>query len=150
MSDNWKRRDNGMVCSTCISYVRKEPKGDTQVREVGRCRKHAPTMNGFPVVFPSDWCGDHRLDEDKVAPTSTASAHSVCKNQNGCHEKCEPSIDSFDAIRDAVLEEAALAIEPTPCASHPSGSSMVCAYCNWVTSRMGAVDLIRELIGSDH
>ena len=33
---------------------------------VGRCRKHAPTMNGYPVVFMNDWCGDHKLDETKI------------------------------------------------------------------------------------
>lgn len=27
----------------------------------GRCRRHAPTMGGYPVVFPDDWCGDHKL-----------------------------------------------------------------------------------------
>jgi hypothetical protein len=30
---------------------------------VGRCRRHAPTMNGYPVVYKYDWCGDHKLDE---------------------------------------------------------------------------------------
>jgi hypothetical protein len=33
------------------------------VSALGRCRRHAPTMNGFPVVWESDWCGDHKLDE---------------------------------------------------------------------------------------
>ena len=33
---------------------------------VGRCRRHAPTMNGFPVVFTKDWCGDHKIDECKT------------------------------------------------------------------------------------
>jgi hypothetical protein len=33
---------------------------------VGRCRRHAPTMNGYPVVYINDWCGDHRIDENKV------------------------------------------------------------------------------------
>jgi len=32
---------------------------------IGRCRRHAPTMNGYPVVFTTDWCGDHKLDETK-------------------------------------------------------------------------------------
>ena len=36
------------------------------VTEVGRCRRHAPTMNGYPAVFPTDWCGDHKLDETKI------------------------------------------------------------------------------------
>jgi hypothetical protein len=23
-------------------------------------------MNGWPVMFPGDWCGDHKLDEEKL------------------------------------------------------------------------------------
>ncbi len=26
----------------------------------------APTMNGYPVVFVGDWCGDHKLNEEAV------------------------------------------------------------------------------------
>ena len=33
---------------------------------LGRCRRHAPTMSGYPAVFEADWCGDHKLDETKV------------------------------------------------------------------------------------
>jgi hypothetical protein len=33
---------------------------------LGRCRRHAPTMNGYPAVFVTDWCGDHKLDETKI------------------------------------------------------------------------------------
>jgi len=33
---------------------------------IGRCRRHAPTMTGWPVVFNTDWCGDHKLDEEKI------------------------------------------------------------------------------------
>lgn len=34
---------------------------------IGRCcRKRAPTMTGYPVVFGKEWCGDHKLDEEKV------------------------------------------------------------------------------------
>jgi hypothetical protein len=35
-------------------------------RLLGRCRRHAPTMNGFPAAWSDDWCGDHKLDETKV------------------------------------------------------------------------------------
>ena len=28
-----------------------------------RCRRHAPTVNGYPAVFQNDWCGDHKLDK---------------------------------------------------------------------------------------
>jgi hypothetical protein len=34
--------------------------------KIGRCRRRAPTMNGYPAVKPDDWCGDHRLDENKI------------------------------------------------------------------------------------
>ena len=58
--DPWKHRSVGMRCSTCMWYV---PKGDSNI---GRCRRHAPTMNGYPVVYDNDWCGDHKLDETLV------------------------------------------------------------------------------------
>lgn len=35
---------------------------------VGRCRRHAPTMQGWPVMYDSDWCGDHKLNENATAP----------------------------------------------------------------------------------
>jgi hypothetical protein len=48
-------------------FVSKESAGaiKSDVAVVGRCRRHAPTMNGYPVVFVNDWCGDHRIDENK-------------------------------------------------------------------------------------
>jgi len=65
--DPWKHRSAGMRCATCMWFVVKDP-GDEPARagergEVGRCRRHCPTMNGYPVVFASDWCGDHKLNE---------------------------------------------------------------------------------------
>ena len=59
--DPWKNRSEGMRCKTCMYYVPKEVVGGTY--RVGRCRRHAPTMSGYPVVFETDWCGDHKLDE---------------------------------------------------------------------------------------
>jgi hypothetical protein len=63
--DNWKHRSAGMRCKTCIWFVGKGP-FEAQVADIGRCRRHAPTMNGYPVVFGTDWCGDHKLDENKL------------------------------------------------------------------------------------
>jgi hypothetical protein len=40
---------------------------------LGRCRRHAPTMSGFPVVYEDDWCGDHKLKEIPYEPTTTCS-----------------------------------------------------------------------------
>jgi hypothetical protein len=39
---------------------------ETRRGALGRCRRHAPTMNGYPATFESDWCGDHKLDENKA------------------------------------------------------------------------------------
>ena len=67
MSDNWKGRPVTMLCSTCMYYVPKEStSGSTPI---GRCRRNAPTMKGFVPVYPTDWCGEHRLDEEKLAHT---------------------------------------------------------------------------------
>jgi len=63
--DPWKHRSKGMVCATCMFFVIKVT-DQPHVKTLGRCRRHAPTMNGYPAVFKSDWCGDHKLDENKI------------------------------------------------------------------------------------
>lgn len=52
--DPWVGRSKNMICATCMWY---SPKCE----ETGRCRRRCPTMNGYPVVYPRDWCGDHKL-----------------------------------------------------------------------------------------
>lgn len=73
--DPWRHRSKGMRCETCMFYVKKapvdQPREHTLLRhddatELGRCRRHAPTMRGYPAVFVTDWCGDHKLDENKL------------------------------------------------------------------------------------
>jgi len=59
-TDNWQHRSSGMVCATCMWWVEKG-------NGLGRCRRRAPTMNGWPALYHTDWCGDHKLDENKVA-----------------------------------------------------------------------------------
>lgn len=63
--DPWAHRSKGMRCDTCIWFVPKE-RASLGTGPVGRCRRHAPTMNGYPVVYMTDWCGDHRVDENRV------------------------------------------------------------------------------------
>jgi len=58
--DPWAHRSDNMRCKTCMWFALKG------TGNVGRCRRHAPTISGYPVVFVSDWCGDHKLDETKV------------------------------------------------------------------------------------
>lgn len=57
--DNWKHRSENMLCKTCMYFVPKKGK-------IGRCRRSAPTMKGWPALFETDWCGDHKIDENKV------------------------------------------------------------------------------------
>ena len=65
--DPWKHRSKRMACATCMWFVTKEKsEGKDNIAPIGRCRRHAPTMNGYPVVFENDWCGDHKLDENAV------------------------------------------------------------------------------------
>ena len=61
-NDPWKHRSKEMTCKTCMWFM---PKAiEDKFSHIGRCRRHAPTMGGFPVVFDTDWCGDHRLNEE--------------------------------------------------------------------------------------
>ena len=46
--DNWENREM-FICKTCMHYINT------------RCRKHAPTLSGFPAVYLTDWCGDHKI-----------------------------------------------------------------------------------------
>ena len=66
--DNWMHKSTSMKCLTCCFFVPKRTVEPVAVGEavLGRCRKHAPTLNGWPAVFETDWCGDHKLDENKV------------------------------------------------------------------------------------
>lgn len=63
--DPWEHRSQHMRCKTCMWFAPKVPK-DKPYYDVGRCRRHAPSMNGYPVVFVNDWCGDHKLNENAL------------------------------------------------------------------------------------
>lgn len=60
--DPWAHRSQAMRCKSCMWFAPKSNPGVTT--EIGRCRRHAPTMSGYPVVFVNDWCGDHKLNEN--------------------------------------------------------------------------------------
>jgi len=64
--DPWKHRSKGMTCTTCMWFVEKVGMAVGGEVKFGRCRRHAPTMSGYPAVFGNDWCGDHKLDETKI------------------------------------------------------------------------------------
>ena len=73
--DPWAHRSKGMRCVTCMWFVEKPAMQTCRSQEqsepvslsapLGRCRRHCPTMTGYPAVFGCDWCGDHKLDERK-------------------------------------------------------------------------------------
>ena len=87
--DPWANRDEGMQCKTCMYFVRK---GSS---DVGRCRRHAPTMKGYPVVFVNDWCGDHKLSEKAY------------------EKKMSPKID-LECFRDKCTNASMLNVCPHP------------------------------------
>ena len=62
IEDLCKHKSEGMKCKTCMFYV---PKNNL----IGRCRESAPTLKGWPAIFPDDWCGAHKLDADKLLPS---------------------------------------------------------------------------------
>jgi len=68
--DPWMHRSTKMHCRTCMWFVLKEKQSDrpfpADAKDVGRCRRHAPTISGYPVVFITDWCGDHKINENEV------------------------------------------------------------------------------------
>lgn len=65
MKDPWIHRNEFMSCKTCMWFVMKVLKDSECTAPIGRCRRHSPTMQGYPVCFEADWCGDHKLDENK-------------------------------------------------------------------------------------
>jgi hypothetical protein len=64
LRDPWVHRAAGMTCATCMWFVPKM--AGKKVSLLGRCRRNAPTMSGYPAVFDKDWCGQHKLDETKI------------------------------------------------------------------------------------
>jgi len=71
IKDNWQHRSLTMKCMTCMWFV---PKVNSKI---GRCRRHAPTMSGFPAVYDSDWCGDHKIDESTAIEAQTIATEDL-------------------------------------------------------------------------
>jgi len=73
--DPWANRSSKMKCRSCMWFVGKATARDASFEEygeelepvIGRCRKHAPVvLVGYPVVYPHDWCGDFKMDENRA------------------------------------------------------------------------------------
>ena len=50
--DNWSERSKKMICEICMYFCNM------------RCRRNAPTMNGWPAVYKTDWCGNHKISKE--------------------------------------------------------------------------------------
>jgi hypothetical protein len=60
-ADPWANRAT-FVCRTCMFFNPSRPVSGFKPEElIGRCRRHAPTSNGYPPVYPNEWCGDHKM-----------------------------------------------------------------------------------------
>jgi len=61
--------------------------GPVEVKsDLGRCRRHCPTMSGFPVMFETDWCGDHKLEsvplsQEEIKLKATADYDKIMERQ---------------------------------------------------------------------
>ncbi len=54
-ADKWDPAAGGFCCLSCMYYSPKTP-------QIGRCRRHSPSMQGYPPTYPADdWCGDHKV-----------------------------------------------------------------------------------------
>lgn len=67
--DKWDRKTN-FNCYSCMYCV---PKGELKkdqkydIDAIGRCRRNAPTMKGYPVLeLFHDWCGEHKIGSNPV------------------------------------------------------------------------------------
>ncbi len=64
------------ACESCRYYVPKLEAG--VIGRLGRCRRNAPTMDGYPVVYKEDWCGNHKMgtnpSKDALAGRGAAAA----------------------------------------------------------------------------
>lgn len=57
------------TCATCAAFS-----GDAELNPDGRCRRHAPSVDQWPYVSPTDWCLDHVPDAPKAVTIRHAEA----------------------------------------------------------------------------
>lgn len=74
MTDRWDRKTD-FGCASCMFWVPKQehkvvghptPLPSIGTIQLGRCRRNAPTMKGYPVVYADGWCGEHKIGSNPV------------------------------------------------------------------------------------
>jgi len=69
--DRWDRKTN-FCCNGCMFCVPKKVDNTKGSESIGRCRRNAPTMKGYPVIsLFMDWCGEHKLGSNPVRDNKT-------------------------------------------------------------------------------
>ena len=84
-----------MICRTCMWWKRK-------MATVGRCRRRAPTMRGWPVLFATDYCGEHKLDEAEYIAWQHEQSQREQRGRDVCDKAgCTFPNEAAGPVRDA-------------------------------------------------
>jgi hypothetical protein len=63
--------------------------------KLGRCRRRAPELSGYPAVYETDWCGDHKIDETRL----TAQEQEALDRLEKEFRECRTMADEKEAAR---------------------------------------------------
>lgn len=139
MTDPWDRKTN-FCCDSCMFCV---PKNEDQ----GRCRRHAPTMKGYPVIYLfKDWCGEHKIGsnpvrdakENRKATTTTGvnvefnEAGEIVKQTPELNFPCPECLTCYHLHKKLDVE----ATEGEPCLRHTHTMDPDCTDCKKMIESM--------------
>ena len=108
--EKWNR--NRLKCFNCIFFEGKEDA--TGFIQVGRCIRNAPTIRGFPIMLPNQYCGEHRLDENKfvIQETEIEPDYQYVEDVEDVEEYVEPEpyirkgvLPMIDTEREKFIDE---------------------------------------------
>jgi len=108
--EKWNR--NKLRCFNCVFFEGKEDA--TGFIQVGRCIRNAPTIRGFPIMLPNQFCGEHRLDENKfvIQETEIESEYQYVEEDEDVSEYVEPEpyikkgiLPEIDNDRERIIDE---------------------------------------------
>lgn len=92
--DKWDRKTN-FNCNSCMFFVPKHEHSSNPHNFEGRCRRQAPKMKGYPVVYGNkDWCGEHKIGSNPVRDGKEASI-TLYLHRNEVKEKIKAEIGTL-------------------------------------------------------